>query len=220
MFGNSRSTALSDNGLYIGRSIFGYAITSLKSSPICETTQSGREIDERPRRKMVTRGLTAAVIVLVTAVRSSGRGGATARTASREMASRLNASASADLNRVATRLSLPPRTGTNEEPGSLSTKFELVGIALMLAAVWPASDTASAAVAFTDHCRNKRDPYTPAATIAAAATTDPAPRPKVRTSTSASTSAITSSAVGSQGNAFRASSTNGGAPFGAATCAA
>ena len=41
MFGSSRSIALSESGLYIGRSIRGYAMTSLNVSPSSETIQDG-----------------------------------------------------------------------------------------------------------------------------------------------------------------------------------
>src|SRR5215467_13978689 len=76
IFGRKRSTCfLSDKGLYMGRSILGYAITSSKFSPIWAMIQDGREMVVSPRRRMVRLGSTPVTMAALTAPRSRGTGG-------------------------------------------------------------------------------------------------------------------------------------------------
>src|SRR5262245_51577789 len=75
MLGNRRSTFGEVSGLYIGRSILGYAITSLKSILIWPMIHDGSEIEVSPRRRMVTFGFSAVTIVALAAVRFSATGG-------------------------------------------------------------------------------------------------------------------------------------------------
>src|SRR5271167_2551611 len=101
-------------------------MTSLKSSPIWAMTQGGSAIILRPRRRMVVLGFSAVTMVAETALRSiaTGEGCCAAKFPA---AINWNDCVSAVSKRVAVGLFAPPRVGTNEEPGVMSTKLLLVG---------------------------------------------------------------------------------------------
>src|SRR5215813_7214500 len=101
----------------------------------------GSEIDVNPRRRIVTLGLRDVTMIELTAVRSIEPGGGVCAVTLPTVV-KVNESTRACLKRVAVRLSEPPTDGTNVEPGSLRTKFELVGMFGTLSGVCPASETA------------------------------------------------------------------------------
>src|ERR1700743_2681146 len=101
-------------------------MTSLKSSPISATIQAGSEIMLRPRRRIVSLGLTAVTIVAVIALRSTAIG-AGRRPMVLPAVFNWNDCVKAVSNLGALGLFAPPSVGTNDDPGSLSIKLLLVG---------------------------------------------------------------------------------------------